>query len=100
TCRLSYDRVAHVSGGINGTFRLTLDRRVHCSTAAELDVGEMPAPRPALNGEVIVELKYRAAMPALFKGLLAELGMAPRPTSKYRLGVTAWEANGTIKEIG
>jgi hypothetical protein len=88
-CRVSYDRVAHIDAGANGPLRLTLDRRVHCALADDFAIAELPIAKPALNGEVIVELKYRTAMPALFKDLLVELGLAPRPTSKYRLGVAA-----------
>ena len=37
----------------------------------------------------ILELKYRYALPALFKRLITELAPAPQRISKYRLGVTA-----------
>jgi hypothetical protein len=100
TCQVSYDRVAHVGPGPIGPLRLTLDRQVQCAPANGWGLGELPAARPALNGDVIVELKYRAAMPAVFKGLLADLGMCPRQTSKYRLGVAAWELGGAAKEVG
>jgi hypothetical protein len=99
TCRMSYDRVAHVGPGPNGLLRLTLDRQVQCAPADGWTVGEIPGARPALNVDVIVELKYRAAMPAVYKGLLASLGLCPRQTSKYRLGIAAWESNGA-KEAG
>jgi hypothetical protein len=88
--RLSYDRAAFVAAGANGSLRLTLDRRVQCSPADGLLLGELSAPRLALDGVVIVELKFRAAMPAPFKALLLEMELAPRSTSKYRLGVAAW----------
>jgi hypothetical protein len=106
TCRVSYDRVAHVGRSPTGTLRLTLDRHVRCAPADGLAVGELPvaghplAGRPALNGEVIVELKYREAMPALFKGLLIELGLAPRQASKYRLGATAWDLATEMLKVG
>jgi hypothetical protein len=89
--RVSYDRVAHVGPGVNGTLRLTLDRQVHCAPAAGWEIAELSGARPALAEQVIVELKYRAAMPAAFKALLADLGLLPRQASKYRLGVTAWD---------
>ena len=98
TCRVSYDRVAHVGPGPNGLLRLTLDRNIHTAPAVGWEIADFPAPRPALTERVIVELKYRAAMPAAFKTLLVDLGLAPRQASKYRLGVAAWELNGA-KEI-
>ena len=58
--------------------------------------------RPALDGAVIVELKFRAALPAMFKGLLVVLGLGPRPTSKYRLGMTALNGIASLssREMG
>jgi hypothetical protein len=53
-----------------------------------------------LAGEDIVELKYRAALPALFKGLLAEAGLSPSQASKYRLGVQVWGPGAGAKEVG
>jgi VTC domain len=90
TWRVSYDRVAHVGKGVNGTLRLTLDRHVNCAPANSWEIEELPESRPALADRVIVELKFRAAMPATFKGLLVELGLLPRQASKYRLGVAAF----------
>ena len=98
TCRVSYDRVAHVGPGPNGLLRLTLDRHIRTGPAVGWEIAELAAPRPTLAEQVIVELKYRAAMPAAFKTLLVDLGLAPRQASKYRLGVAAWELNGA-KEI-
>jgi hypothetical protein len=97
--RVTYDRVAHVGPGANGALRLTHDRQVRCAPACGWEIAELADARPALAEQVIVELKYRAAMPAEFKGLLVDLGLFPRQASKYRLGVTAWESNGS-KENG
>ena len=91
TWRVSYDRVAHVGPGANGTLRLTLDRQVQSGPAVGWEIKELPAPGPALAENVIVELKYRAAMPATFKGLLVEMGLLPRQASKYRLGVASFD---------
>jgi hypothetical protein len=94
--RVSYDRVAHVGPGHNGLLRMTLDRRVSGGPADGWSIDELPAARPALAGTVIVELKYKAAMPAVFKALLVDLGLLPRQASKYRLGVVAWETANCI----
>jgi hypothetical protein len=102
--RVSYDRVAHVGPGPNGLLRMTLDRRVSGGPAEGWTIEELSAPRPAIDGQVIVELKYKAAMPAVFKSLLVDLGLLPRQASKYRLGVSAWDSlpgtNGHAKRSG
>jgi hypothetical protein len=90
TWRVSYDRVAHVGAGTNGTLRLTLDRQIQSGPAIGWEITELSDARPALSDQVIVELKYRAAMPASFKGLLVEMGLLPRQASKYRLGVASF----------
>jgi hypothetical protein len=36
---------------------------------------------------VVCEFKFRTAMPALFRGLVADLGLVPAGVSKYRLCV-------------
>jgi hypothetical protein len=94
TWRVSYDRVAYVGPGLNGSLRLTLDRQVRCAPATGWESEEWAAGRAALADQVIVELKYRAAMPAAFKGLLVELGLLPRQASKYRMGVATWRSTG------
>jgi hypothetical protein len=44
---------------------------------------------PVLPGQAILELKYRGVFPALFRRLVEEFALAPRATSKYRLGAAA-----------
>jgi len=43
-----------------------------------------------LAGETVVELKFRSALPALFKQLIQELELTPNPVSKYRFAARAW----------
>ena len=43
----------------------------------------------------ILELKYRAEVPSLFKQLVEEFGLRPQATSKYRLGIAAINPVGT-----
>jgi hypothetical protein len=42
---------------------------------------------PLIEGQCIVELKYRAEIPALFKELVETFKLAPSPVSKYRIGL-------------
>jgi hypothetical protein len=57
-----------------------------------LSASAADAGRPVLPGQIILELKYRHQLPALFKRLVEEFGLAPQRASKYRLGITALEA--------
>ena len=43
-----------------------------------------PAVTPLLQGRVVCEFKFRNTMPALFKGVVADLALTPNPFSKYR----------------
>jgi hypothetical protein len=55
---------------------------------------------PILNENVILELKYRAALPALFKRLIQEFGLNPGRVSKYRTAVAAWGLAQPAREVG
>jgi hypothetical protein len=85
-CQISYDRTARVVRSADGLGRLTLDAGVRATriTAPRFEVnpgGEV------LEGRLVLELKYHAHVPALFRGLIEELALTPRTASKYRLGM-------------
>jgi hypothetical protein len=100
SCRLSYDRAAFVTSGPNGTIRLTLDRAVACAPADKLVLEELSNGQPVLDRAVILELKFRVAMPAIFKRLLEDVGLAPRATSKYRLGLATFHYVAATSQNG
>jgi hypothetical protein len=86
-CELSYARIARFARTAEGPARLTLDE----------DVRVVPAhhPRfsgqigtPVIPGQMILELKYRYRVPAIFKRLVEEFSLEPQRLSKYRLGMT------------
>jgi hypothetical protein len=84
-CRVTYERVAYMGTGEGGPVRLTFDRRIR-GVLAEGWAVEPVGPTPALlDGRVICEFKFRLALPALFKGLIEDLGLTPSTVSKYRL---------------
>jgi hypothetical protein len=85
-CEVSYARVARFARTAEGPVRLTIDE----------DVRVVPASLPrfsshdgaiVLPGHMIVELKYRYHVPAIFKRLVEEFALEPQPVSKYRLGM-------------
>jgi hypothetical protein len=89
-CQISYRRTARVSMTANGPVRLTLDDGIHALPACGTTfVGPSNAGTFLSESQVILELKYRMEMPALFKGLLQEFTLNAVPVSKYRLAAAA-----------
>lgn len=87
-CQISYHRIARTITLPEGQARLTLDSRLRASAAgahpfaAEDAVG-------VLAERVVLELKYRDRLPAIFRRLVEEFGLQPQAASKYRLGMIA-----------
>ena len=87
-CQVSYERTARVGTSEHGPIRLTLDRNVRVvpSTALEFRAARSHS---ALEYRLILELKFRGALPAVFKDLIEEFKLTPRPVSKFRLALEA-----------
>lgn len=82
-CRVAYERVAYLGTADGGTVRLTFDRNVRGVLAREWRLEGVGAVPPLLD-RVVCEFKFRTTMPALFKGIVADLALTPTPVSKYR----------------
>jgi hypothetical protein len=78
--------------------RLTLDRRVHGILTNEWSLAPFEGGLPLLTGQVILELKFHSALPALFKELVQDLRLSPHTVSKYRLCREAWGASPALRE--
>jgi len=89
-CRIAYERVAFIGASVEGPLRLTLDRQVRGRPTSEWGVGPFEGGLPLLFGKVILELKFRSALPSAFKELVADLRLVPTGVSKYRLCREAW----------
>ena len=89
-CQIAYERVARIGSVPEGPVRMTVDRNVRSFPTSEWEVKNMGPWRAVLNGQCIVELKYRVSLPALFRGLVQELGLQSQAVSKYRLSVQAF----------
>ena len=87
-CQVTYDRVARLTATPYGIARLTLDAHIRAWTAETFDF-QSGEPKPVLPGRVILEMKYRVDMPAVFKALVEEFRLNPAPVSKYRSSVVA-----------
>lgn len=89
--QVAYDRLAFIGAAENGPIRLTLDHSVRCAPASEWLLREPFGWRDLFGDVVVLELKYRGALPALFRQLLLEAGLCSGAMSKYRVGVETWE---------
>ena len=86
--QMSYDRTARVGMGSAGVMRMTIDTNLRVLPMP--DRAFIPGVGfPLIEGECIVELKYRVTLPALFKQLVETFRLAPSPVSKYRIGLGA-----------
>lgn len=88
-CRVAYERVAYLGTADGGTVRLTFDRNIRGVLADQWALAEVDAVPPLLTDRVVCEFKFRNAMPALFRGVVADLTLTPAAFSKYRAFVRA-----------
>ena len=77
TSLVSYRRVAGVGEDTYGPIRLTIDRDFLCRTCRRDPCPKLSGGPPVFAGLGVVELKYRTAMPSLFKTLIAEQRTRP-----------------------
>jgi hypothetical protein len=87
TCSISYRRQAFYGANAEGPLRLTLDRDVRSRLASEWRVAEVLEGVPMLAGQILLELKFRKHLPAIFKGLMQDFNLMPGSLSKYRLAI-------------
>jgi len=88
-CQITYRRTARVAMTNHGPIRLTMDERICARPATGLafnDAGESTA---LSESRIILELKYRVEMPALFRPMVESFELTPQPVSKYRLAAAA-----------
>lgn len=97
-CRISYQRTAYVGVSPESPLRVTLDRRLFGLLTPDWSLGPVEGGLPLLTGQVILELKFRTAMPLLFKELIQDQQLTPRAVSKYRHCMLAWGATEGRRE--
>jgi hypothetical protein len=83
-CQVSYLRTARIADTADGPARVTLDRAMHGAATDAFSFETRPA-TPLLDGTMILELKYRHVLPAVFKQLVEEFALQPQRSSKYRV---------------
>lgn len=87
-CQISYSRTALVSQNGAGLIRLTLDEDLRASRVSQPEYLPVAGGKLLLRDHAILEMKFRMAMPALFKQIMEEFRLRPQPVSKYSLAVT------------
>lgn len=86
---IRYERSAFTGQSDDGPIRVTLDRQIACVPVSRYLMESACEGTRLLAGWVVLELKFRVAMPALFKRLVRDHGLTPCDVSKYRRGVEA-----------
>jgi hypothetical protein len=81
-CQIASQRTAFVGSGLQEGQRLTLDRRVHGVLTDRWCLSPEVGGVHLLVGQVILELKFRSALPAHFKQLIAAMNLNPASVSK------------------
>jgi hypothetical protein len=89
-CSVTYERFARVGLTPEGPIRLTLDRAIGGCGLQACNDSKWDVPRNSLanlerlSGLCILELKYPATLPALFKGVMSDFTLSPLKVSKFR----------------
>jgi hypothetical protein len=83
-CVVTYDRSAFVGHGPTGAIRVTFDRAAFGRPADGVALDPVTDGVPLLADEVVVEFKYLATLPPLFKEAFETHRLAPTGLSKYR----------------
>ncbi len=96
TLQLRYHRTARMAETPQGTVRLTVDRDLLSRPADGYCFPNQFAGRSILNDQCILELKFRVAMPNLFKELMLTHRLVPQSVSKYRLSIAAWNLQSQL----
>jgi len=90
-CQISYNRTARVGVTDYGAIRLTLDTHLQASLVDGASFVAIDGSRPVTES-TIVEMKFRAGMPAVFKMLVEEFALKTQRLSKYRLATECTRA--------
>ena len=94
---MTYRRIARVGMSSTGPIRLTIDRDLFASDAADWRIPSAPlSGEPLLLGQQIVEMKFRDALSAAFRALIHDLHLEPGTFSKYRESVAACISLGRL----
>lgn len=83
-CQVTYLRTARVSMTEGGPIRLTLDRAIRTAAIDGPGFKAIEEGVPLAGEPLILELKFCAPFPGLFRTLVDGFALVPAPMSKYR----------------
>jgi hypothetical protein len=86
-CQVAYQRTARIANTGAGLIRLTIDQDLRAIPAGAPAFDHDKAGVNLLEDALIVEMKFREAMPDLFAKVIEEFGLEPAAISKYKLAV-------------
>jgi hypothetical protein len=86
-CQVSYNRTARTIETSTGSARLTLDQSLRVAPVPRAQFTSDPG--DVFFSALILELKFKSHLPAIFKRLVEECSLSPQAASKYRLGMAA-----------
>lgn len=87
-CQVTYRRFARVGTTVNGTMRLTVDDSLTGCLASGWQVPKHPLDGISLlQNQRILELKFQAVMPPIFRQLVEQEQLLTTSFSKYRTSV-------------
>ena len=90
-CRVSYLRQAWLSIPSDGPpIRVTIDRQIFGEPSNDWSLRPLRDGRELFPGQVLVELKFRQALPLLLKQILVQFRLTPTSASKYRRCCETW----------
>lgn len=101
-CQIAYSRTARVGVADSGPIRMTLDQEVR-ALPVESAAFRPEAGVPLADGEMILELKFRRTVPAVFQELMETFRLQPQAVSKYRLAsavegcIAGWTAEAAVE---
>lgn len=87
-CQISYLRTARVGAGKFGPIRLTLDQDIRALPVSQTAFDHVRG-TPLSDERLILELKFRRAIPEVFQQLIETFRLEPKAMSKYRLAAAA-----------
>lgn len=97
-CEIEYRRLARVGEAEGAPIRLTLDRSLRCAPGGALRLSDLSEQHTLEIRSTILELKFRHALPRLFRELIREHGLMSTPSSKYRRAAVLSRLAGGLRE--
>lgn len=93
-CQITYERTARIGLTDYGPIRLTVDTGLKASVVDGASFVSIDGAQQVTES-TIVEMKFRAGMPAVFKLLVEEFALTAQRVSKYRLATECTRAGAT-----